>query len=54
MRAPKAVIDNSLVYKIRDDDSEAPKAAKVGTSTSQSRIRTRQDRFMHLEAYLQS
>ena len=52
--APKVVIDNNLVYKIQDDDSEVPRVMEVGASSSQPRIGTTQDKFMHLEAYLQS
>ena len=54
VRTPKAVIDNNLVYKIQDDDSEVLKVVEVGASTSQPRTGTTQDRFMHLEAYLES
>ena len=54
VRAPKVVIDNTLVLKIRDDDSEAPRVVDIGASSSQPRTETIQDRFMHLEAYLQS
>ena len=52
VRAPKAVIDNNLVYKIRDDDSEVPQVVEIGASSSQLWIGTTHDRFMHLEAYL--
>ena len=52
MRAPKDVIDNNLVFKIKDDDSEVPRVADIGASISQPQIETTQDRFMHLKAYL--
>ena len=40
MRAPKAVIDNNLAFKIRDDDSEIPRVADIGASSSQPRTGT--------------
>ena len=33
VRAPKAIIDNNLVFKIRDDNSDALRATKVGSSS---------------------
>ena len=54
MKGPKAVIDNNLVFKIRDDDSEVPRVADIGASSSQHWTGTTQDRFQHLETYLQS
>ena len=54
VKGPKAVIDNNLVFKIRDDDSEVPRVANIGASSSQPRTGTTQDRFQHLKTYLQS
>ena len=52
VKGPKAVIDNNLVFKIRDDDNEVPRVADIGASSSQPRTGTTQDRFQHLETYL--
>ena len=35
VRGPKAIIDNNLVFKIRDGDSEVPRVADIGASSSQ-------------------
>ena len=51
LRAPKEIIDNALVYKIKEDNEEVPRAAGANCSI-QPRIGTLQDKFMHLEAQL--
>ena len=35
VKGHKVVIDNNLVFKIRDDDSEVPRVADIGASSSQ-------------------